>query len=185
MEVVEDTAVAVAELHSLREEHWCVAVGVEGEDPVLHVLGNVEVAGLCHEPGEYFLSFIAEPFRMPLYSHDRLELTALDGFYDVVGSHCRYPEPRSSLSHGLMMERVDGDGAGAVQRVQYTSLRELHGMCRLGAVRVLTVLNLRSFLINILFHLTVEGYGKGLYSAADTEHRYLSVVCQTGDEQLR
>ena len=54
----------------------------------------------------------------------------------------------------------------------------------LRAVGILRMLH-SGLVADVLCHLTAKGDGEGLDAAADAQHRYLAVVGQTGDQQLR
>ncbi len=99
VQVVEYAVVALLETHALREEHRGVAMGVEGEDALVQLLGHVEVVGLVHQPAEQGLSLLPHPFGVPLHTHDGFELGTRDGLDDTVGRRRRHAEARARLRH--------------------------------------------------------------------------------------
>ena len=82
-------------------------MGVESEQTSVQLLGHMEIVGLRNEPLEEFQPFFLKPFRMPLDTHDGLELATLDGFDSAVGSRCCGPKSFSRVINSLMVERVD------------------------------------------------------------------------------
>ena len=107
VQVHKNARVAMVELHALREEHRCVAMGVEGKYAPVQLLGRIEVVGLVHEPAEYLAALLAKPLRMPLHTQYLLILAALDGLDDAIrrlGDNTHMP---ARLAHRLMVERID------------------------------------------------------------------------------
>ena len=147
VQVVENAGVALVEAHALWEEHRGVAMGVEREDAVVQAFGPMECRSFVDEPLEEWQTVFAEPFGMPLYGEDGLELVALDGFDDTVGCLGRDAESGTGGSHSLMMERVDkqpylglsvrGLGLTAIEVGQIRVGRDGHAVCRLCAVGIL------------------------------------------------
>ena len=108
MQVDEDALVAAAEVYPLREEHRCVAMGVEGQYATVHVAGLTVVGRLTDEPPEKRHTIVAaQTLRMPLDAHDALELTALDGLDDTVGRLGGNAKAWSRVADGLVVEGVD------------------------------------------------------------------------------
>ncbi len=82
-----------------------------------------------------------------------------------------------------MVEGVDRYGVVAVDGVEDGVVLYINRMGRLAAVGVLAVLD-GGFRLDVLLHSTAKSHGQRLYSTADTEHGYLPVVGQTGDQQF-
>ena len=83
-----------------------------------------------------------------------------------------------------MVERVDQQLVGLIDRRQGGAWRYHHAMGGLRAVGILRMLN-GSHVADILTHPAAKGGGQRLDAATDAQHRYLTVISQTGDEQLR
>ena len=67
MQVDEDARVALLEMNTLREEHRCVAVRIQGKDSVVQSFGHLEIRSLLHQPAEQRESAF-QPFGMPLHT---------------------------------------------------------------------------------------------------------------------
>lgn len=68
MEVIEDPGITLIEAHPLREEHRCIAMGIQGEDAVVELLSGIKFAPFLYEPLEEGQPLVAEPTRMPLHA---------------------------------------------------------------------------------------------------------------------
>ena len=159
-------------------------MSVEGEDGVVEAFGLAEQYSLSYEPFEYGQAFL-HTLRMPLYSHYRLELAAFYGFHHSVGSLGSDAEFFSCIVNGLMVEGVDIDGVGAIDVVKNGRRKEADSVCRLAAFCVLAMLYPVGIERDVLLHMSVECHCQCLYSAADAENGYLSVVSQTCDKKFR
>ena len=106
VQIGEDTRVALDEADALGKEHRGVAMGVEGEDAVVQLMGLTIIAGFLHQPPEQGQAAL-HALRMPLNAQYRLELAALHGLDDAIGG-CRHDtELFSRVADGLMVEGVD------------------------------------------------------------------------------
>ena len=178
----EDTGIALLEMDTLREEHRRVAMGVEGNHALMEQLGLMELRSLANHPFEDGESAF-EPFGMPLHAHDALLLRTLDGLDGAVGGSGRHPETLSGIAYGLMMEGVYEDILRAIESADLAVLVKCHAMSHFPAVGILRVLD--GGRGNILCHMTIECHGQCLDATADAKHRYLAVVGQAGNKQLR
>ena len=106
MQVDEDFGIALIKVDTLWEEHGGVAVGVEGEHAVVHLVGMMIGQCLFDEPVEQGHALF-EALRMPLHADDGFELIALHSLDDVVGRLGGDAELGSRLANGLMVEAVD------------------------------------------------------------------------------
>ena len=85
MEVNEDAWVALLEVDTLREEHGCVAVSIERQHTIVHLMGLAIGLSLAYEPLEQRLSAVAHTLRVPLNTKNTLELCALNSLNDTIG----------------------------------------------------------------------------------------------------
>ena len=137
VQIVEYPRVTLVEPYALWKEHRRVAVCVECEYTLVELLGEAEVAGLCHQPSEEFSSFFSHPFRVPLYAHDRFVLRTFDGLYDSVRRKSRHAEPFAGVFYRLMMEGVDHNLLFLIECIQYRRLRKAHTVCLFTPVSIL------------------------------------------------
>ncbi len=93
VQVYEDAWVALMEVDALRKEHRGVDMCVDGENLLVQLSGTTVDISLLNQPAEQGLPVAAQPFGMPLYTHDGFFFTAFHRFDDAVGSRCRYAEP--------------------------------------------------------------------------------------------
>jgi hypothetical protein len=108
MEVDEDTWVATAEIYTLREEHWRIAMSIERENTPMEVAGATIVSSLLDEPGEDGGTiFRGHTLRVPLNTKDALILTTLYCLDDAISRTGCHAETFAWVADGLMMERVD------------------------------------------------------------------------------
>jgi hypothetical protein len=108
MEVDEDTWVATAEIDTLREEHWRVAMGIKHENALMQVAGTTIVSSLLDEPGEDGGTiFRRHTFRMPLDTDDAFILTTFYRFDDTISRTGSHSEALTWVANGLMMEGVN------------------------------------------------------------------------------
>ena len=114
VKINEDARVAMIKVNSLREEHRCIAMGVECENFIMQLLSNTKLTCLFYKPTEYLLSILLQPFWMPLHTENRLVLAALYGLDDVVGRTGNDTEALAGLAHCLMMKRIDHDAFTAI-----------------------------------------------------------------------
>ena len=184
LKVYKSLWLAAVKPYALWELHRRVAMSVEGEDGVVEAFGLAEQYSLSYEPFEYGQAFL-HTLRMPLYSHYRLELAAFYGFHHSVGSLGSDAEFFSCIVNGLMVEGVDIDGVGAIDVVKNGRRKEADSVCRLAAFCVLAMLYPVGIERDVLLHMSVECHCQCLYSAADAENGYLSVVSQTCDKKFR
>ena len=116
VEVVENAIVALPKLHTLRKEHRRVAMGVEGQRALMHLLGLPEEVGLLNEPAEE----------------------------DAVGRPGCDLETRTAMAHRLVVETVDTErvglfAIGCVDRRQHRLWRQAD---RMGSQRAVGVLRM-------------------------------------------
>ena len=97
----------MVELDALREEHRRIAMGIEGKDALMQLLGCIEIIRLVYKPQEKLSAILAEPFRMPLYTENLLILAALYRLDDAIGRFGDDAHMLARLAHRLMVERVD------------------------------------------------------------------------------
>ena len=83
VQVNEDARIALVEMNALMEEHGRIAVGVEGDDAAVNLLGFTEKLRLCHKPLEDGQAG-SEPFGMPLHAENGFELRAFHTLYHPV-----------------------------------------------------------------------------------------------------
>ena len=79
-------------------------MGIECENPAVHLFGLMETFALFDKPAEQFQSFFLQPFRMPLHTHDGLVLAAFHCLDDTVGGRCCDAESFPRIADCLVME---------------------------------------------------------------------------------
>jgi hypothetical protein len=108
MEVNEDAWVATAEIDTLREEHWRVAMGIKHENALMQVAGTTIVSSLPNEPGEDGGTiFRRHTLWMPLDTDDAFILTTFYRFDDAISRTGCHSETLAWVTDGLMMEGVN------------------------------------------------------------------------------
>ena len=122
---------------------------------------------------------------MPLNTHNGLELIALDGFNHPVRTHCCHFQTRSRLFASLMMEGIDGQFC-TKEFLKDRTLRDAYLMGRITTVLVLAVLDADTFHlgVDVLIQRSTKGGIDNLNTLADTQHRNLTVIRQTSQQQL-
>ena len=91
-QINENARVALIETDTLREEHGRVAMGVEGENTVVHTMGIPVARSLTNQPLEQGESAL-HTLWVPLHTQDRLELRTLNGLDNAVGCCGNGAEP--------------------------------------------------------------------------------------------
>ncbi len=109
VQIHENARVTMVELHTLREEHRSVAMGIERKDSLVQLLGSIEIASLVHQPLENLQALLAKPLWMPLHTEYLLVLVALYRLDDAIGGFGNDAHVLARLAHSLMVERVDED----------------------------------------------------------------------------
>ena len=174
--------VALVEMDVLWEEHGGVAVGVEGEHAVVHLMGVVIGQCLLDEPMEQGHALF-QTLRMPLHTDDGFVFVALHGLDDVVGRLGGDAELRSSLAHSLMMEAVDKHFIVLEHLIEQRVFLDVYRMGHLATGCLLRMLR-DGLLVDILPHTAAKGHRQGLDTATDAEDGHLTVVSHLGEHQF-
>ena len=169
-------------MDALGEEHRGVAMGVERQDTIVRQMGLAIGSSLGYQPLEQGKSRL-QALGMPLHTQHRLKLGALDRLDDAISGLGHHAELITRRLHGLMVERVDKkrllvDLSKCAIRLDDDSVGGLR------AVGILRMLH-GGLVADVLIDRSAKGDGKGLDAPADAQHRDLTVVGQTGDQQLR
>jgi len=147
VEIDEDARVTLVEVDVLVEEHGCVTVAVEGEDAAVDAACLAVVSGLGGEPAEEgehgVVTGQGEAFGMPLHAKNALVLRRFHSLDDAVWGGGRDTEMRARITDGLMVEAVDGEGAGVHDTVKEGAFCKGHGVRGDRAIQRLGVLQKR------------------------------------------
>ena len=106
MKINKNARVTTTEIDALREKHRGIAMGVEGQDMLVHVTSLTIMGSLANQPGENGRALL-HTFRMPLYTQNALEFATLHRLNDAIRGTSCHTETLTRVTDGLMMERVD------------------------------------------------------------------------------
>ena len=105
--VNKDAGITFQEVDTLREEHWCITMGIKGYDMLMQSLCLLKGASLVNKPLENRKTIISEPFRMPLNSHNWFVLSTFYCLDNTIRRGSSSPETLSWIIDCLMMEGIN------------------------------------------------------------------------------
>ena len=105
VQVYQNLRIALIKVDALREKHRGVAMGVECQHTVVHLMGFAIFLPLADEPLKQWAT-IFQALGVPLHTYDTFILTALHRLDNAIARLGHHAEFLTGFLYGLMVERV-------------------------------------------------------------------------------